>query len=58
VIGGLLSRETIDSRAARAFQKRSRLPERPAALLCSNDMTAIGVMREACELGIRVREDF
>lgn len=41
----------------RAFQKLSRLPEPPTALLCSNDMTAIGVMREAFELGIRVPED-
>ncbi|MGB9467958.1 MAG: substrate-binding domain-containing protein, partial [Candidatus Acidiferrum sp.] len=29
----------------------------PTALLCSNDMTAIGVMREAFELGIKVPQD-
>jgi LacI family transcriptional regulator len=38
----------------RALQKLSKLPERPSALLCSNDMTAIGVMRQAFELGIQV----
>jgi LacI family transcriptional regulator, galactose operon repressor len=38
----------------RALNKLSKLPERPTALLCSNDMTAIGVMREAFELGIEV----
>jgi LacI family transcriptional regulator len=31
--------------------------ERPTALMCSNDMTAIGVMREAFELGIKLPED-
>jgi DNA-binding LacI/PurR family transcriptional regulator len=37
-----------------ALQKLSKLPEQPTALLCSNDMTAIGVMRQAFELGIAV----
>ena len=37
-----------------ALQKLDRLRERPTALLCSNDMTAIGVMRQAFELGIDV----
>jgi LacI family transcriptional regulator len=31
--------------------------ERPTALLCSNDMTAIGVMREAYDLEIKVPTD-
>ena len=35
-----------------ALQKLSKLQERPTALLCSNDMTAIGVLRQAFELGI------
>ena len=35
----------------------NRLSSRPTAVLCSNDMTAIGVMREAYEQGIRVPED-
>jgi LacI family transcriptional regulator len=29
-----------------AFEKLLRLPERPTAVLCSNDMTAMGVMRK------------
>jgi LacI family transcriptional regulator, galactose operon repressor len=37
-----------------ALQKLSKLREQPSALLCSNDMTAIGVMRQAFELGIAV----
>lgn len=40
----------------RALQTLSNLREKPTALLCSNDMTAIGVMREAYELGIAVPE--
>lgn len=41
----------------RALQKLSKLRERPTALLCSNDMTAIGVMRQAFELGIGVPQE-
>jgi LacI family transcriptional regulator len=37
-----------------AFQKLSKLRKQPTALLCSNDMTAIGVMRQAFDLGIAV----
>src|ERR1700719_3069371 len=33
------------------------LRERPTAILCSNDMTAIGVMREAYEYGIAIPRD-
>lgn len=40
-----------------ALQKLSKLREQPTALLCSNDMTAIGVMRQAFELGIRVPQE-
>jgi DNA-binding LacI/PurR family transcriptional regulator len=32
-------------------------PERPTAIICSNDMTAIGVMRESYQQGIRVPRD-
>ncbi len=32
-------------------------PSRPTAVLCSNDMTAIGVMRRAYEEGIRIPSD-
>jgi LacI family transcriptional regulator len=40
-----------------ALQKLSKLREQPTALLCSNDMTAIGVMRQAFELGISVPQE-
>lgn len=40
-----------------ALQQLSKLRERPTAVLCSNDMTAIGVMREAFEQGIKVPEE-
>ena len=39
------------------LQKLAALRERPTALLCSNDMTAIGAMREAFELGIKIPEE-
>lgn len=41
----------------RALQKMVALKERPTALLCSNDMTAIGVMRAAYELHIEVPKE-
>jgi LacI family transcriptional regulator len=41
----------------RALQELSKLREQPTALLCSNDMTAIGVMRQAFELGIAVPKE-
>lgn len=42
---------------ARALQALSSLRARPTALLCSNDMTAIGVMREAFRQGINIPGD-
>jgi LacI family transcriptional regulator len=41
----------------RALLRLSSLGEQPTALLCSNDMTAIGVLREAFELGIKVPQE-
>jgi DNA-binding LacI/PurR family transcriptional regulator len=41
----------------RALLELMRLPTPPTAVLCSNDMTAIGVMREAYEHGINVPSD-
>jgi LacI family transcriptional regulator len=41
----------------KALKKLAELRERPTAVLCSNDMTAIGVMREAFELNIKVPQD-
>jgi LacI family transcriptional regulator len=40
-----------------ALQKLSKLLEQPTALMCSNDMTAIGVMRQAFDLGIGVPQE-
>jgi LacI family transcriptional regulator len=40
-----------------ALLELNRLSERPTAVLCSNDMTAIGVMREAYEQNIKVPDD-
>src|SRR3984885_14785051 len=41
----------------RALVELSRLSNRPTAVLCSNDMTAIGVMREAYDRNIKIPED-
>jgi LacI family transcriptional regulator len=41
-------------RALLTFDKSS---DRPTAILCSNDMTAIGVMREAYEKDIKIPDD-
>src|SRR5882757_4675353 len=39
------------------FATRFGLPNRPTAILCSNDMTAVGVMREAYEYGVVIPRD-
>jgi DNA-binding LacI/PurR family transcriptional regulator len=39
-----------------ALMKFQESPTMPTAIMCSNDMTAIGVLRQAYELGIRVPE--
>lgn len=41
----------------RAFSELYGLRERPTAVLCSNDMTAIGVMRQAYEENVRIPDD-
>ena len=41
----------------RALVQLAGLPQRPTAILCSNDMTAVGVMREAYECGIVIPRD-
>ena len=41
----------------RALGELMRLPAPPTAVFCSNDMTAIGVMRESYDLGIKVPHD-
>jgi LacI family transcriptional regulator, galactose operon repressor len=40
-----------------ALTKLVALRDRPTAILCSNDMTAIGVMRQAYESGIAIPRD-
>jgi DNA-binding LacI/PurR family transcriptional regulator len=40
-----------------ALQKLSEFRARPTGVLCSNDMTAIGVLREAFELGIKIPQE-
>jgi LacI family transcriptional regulator len=41
----------------RALVELNSLSSRPTAVLCSNDMTAIGVMREAYDYNIKVPDD-
>lgn len=41
----------------RALVKLAAMCPRPTAVLCSNDMTAIGVMREAYECGISIPQE-
>ena len=40
-----------------ALLELNSLSSRPTAVLCSNDMTAIGVMREAYEQNIKIPDD-
>jgi len=38
----------------RALVQLAQLPHRPTAVVCSNDMTAIGILREAYDYGIAI----
>ena len=40
------------------FERLQSLAQRPTAILCSNDMTAIGVLRAAYLKGLKVPQDF
>ncbi len=40
-----------------AFSELYSLKDRPTAVVCSNDMTAIGVMRQAYEQNVRIPQD-
>ena len=42
---------------ARAFGELMALSPRPTAVMCGNDVLAVGAMQKARELGIRVPED-
>jgi LacI family transcriptional regulator len=41
----------------RAFGALAALPERPSAVLCSNDLTAMGVISEASNRGFLIPKD-
>ncbi len=41
----------------KALSAMAALPDQPSAVVCSNDMTAIGVLREAFELALDVPRD-
>lgn len=47
---------TIEGGIAALSQLLS-LPQRPTAVMCSNDMTALGVMRKSYEVGISIPQD-
>lgn len=40
-----------------AMSELADLADRPTAVICSNDMTAIGVMRQAFQMGVSVPQD-
>ena len=40
-----------------AISALAALPDRPSAVVCSNDLTAIGVMRQASELALEIPRD-
>jgi LacI family transcriptional regulator len=40
-----------------ALMELIKLPRRPSAVLCSNDMTAIGVMRKAYDCGLTIPDE-
>jgi LacI family transcriptional regulator len=40
-----------------ACEKLLALPKRPTAIVCSNDMTAFGVMRKSYEVGVAIPRD-
>jgi LacI family transcriptional regulator len=41
----------------RALTQLAKEPHRPTAIMCSNDLTAIGVMREAFDMGISIPQE-
>jgi len=41
----------------RALEHLSALRDRPSGIICSNDMTAIGIVRQAYEIGLKIPQD-
>jgi DNA-binding LacI/PurR family transcriptional regulator len=41
----------------KAMSELADLADRPTAVICSNDMTAIGVMQQAFQMGLRIPQD-
>lgn len=48
--------DTVEG-GVRTIAQLAQLRHRPTAIFCSNDMTAIGVMRGACEMAIAVPQE-
>ena len=42
---------------AEAFRKLMNLPERPTVVMCGNDVLAVGALKEAKNMGIKVPQD-
>ena len=40
-----------------AFERLMRLPDRPSVVMCGNDVLAVGAMRRAQEMGIKIPSD-
>ncbi len=53
----LLERDHTMAAGMKAMSALAALPDRPSAVVCSNDLTAIGVMREAFELDLHIPRD-
>jgi len=53
----LISGDHTMSAGMMAISALAVLPNRPSAVVCSNDLTAVGVIRQAFELGLEVPRD-
>jgi len=55
--GGIVEADHTLEGGIRATQSLLSLPNRPTAILCSNDMTALGVMHKCYEEGLSIPRD-
>lgn len=53
----LVTTEYSIETGARAFAQVMQAPQRPTVVFCANDVLAVGALREARKLGVRVPED-